>query len=742
MIRCLLAGAAVSAIALAAASSAAAAAAGADSSATSVQEVVVTAERRQESAKDVAISMSVISGKGLDEEHVTKINDLQNASPSLEIQPAFGGGAPQFRIRGVGFQDYGSNNAPTVGVYINEVAYPIPIMTQGAFFDIARVEVLRGPQGTLYGRNTTGGAVNIITNQPTSDFHAGAEVEFGSYNTLHAEAFVSGPIAQNLDSRLAFVTEQGGAFQFNRDTGQPLGNADRYGLRSITEWKPDGKLSLKLELHGLIDYSDGQGLYLFSPFDPLGKVLLPADRNHFATGWGLDSFFANDIGAKPGSAPFKHNTQDGAAIDVKYDLGFADLINITSYDFMNRRELEDWDASSFDDATTFFHTRSTVVSDELRLVSNTAGKLSWIAGAYVSYQNMNEAYLSDFLNVYGVSGAVYYNQQVTSEAVFGQAKYQFTDQWSLTGGLRFENEVRSLNNFHNEYLAGTYVIPQVPPTDQSQRMDPLTGKAVLEYKPESSLLTYASVSRGVKSGGFTVYNTGNVQSISPFLPESLWSYEGGFKWSLPYANLHLNGSAFHYDYHDEQVLSDLYTPGTDGKPATVIGHFVNAPRSHIDGGEIELAGEVLPHLSISQQLGYKVGKFDSFPNFVNVLTGMPDSQTGKPIPFPKFSYDGEVAYWVPVSAGYRLEVETNYSYHDYNPAPLPLPQPTYDIPSYWLFNANLTLTPPGGRWSAGIWCNNLFDRRYDIVKNFFIPGVNVAEPGAPREVGGRLTYAF
>jgi len=134
--------------------------------ATSVGEVVVTAERRETSAQKVSIALTVLSGKNLQKEGVLTVNDLANASPNLEVEPAFGGGQPQFRIRGVGFQDYASNNAPTVGVYVNEVAYPIPIMTQGAFFDISRIEVLRGPQGTLYGRNTTGGAVNVITNLP------------------------------------------------------------------------------------------------------------------------------------------------------------------------------------------------------------------------------------------------------------------------------------------------------------------------------------------------------------------------------------------------------------------------------------------------------------------------------------------------------------------------------------------------------------------------------------------------
>jgi iron complex outermembrane receptor protein len=151
------------------------------------------------------------SGDELSRRGVTNVNDLQFQTPSLEVVPAFGGGQPQFRIRGVGFEDYATNNTPTVGIYVDEVAYPVPVMTQGALFDIERVEVLRGPQGTLYGRNTTGGAINFITRRPTEQFSAGIDAEYGRFGLLKAEGFVAGPISDTLRFRVAGTTEQGGA---------------------------------------------------------------------------------------------------------------------------------------------------------------------------------------------------------------------------------------------------------------------------------------------------------------------------------------------------------------------------------------------------------------------------------------------------------------------------------------------------------------------------------------------------
>src|SRR5580704_8417043 len=192
-----------------------------------LEEIVVTAQRREESAQNVGIAMSVLSGQSLADKSISYVNDLQNAVPNLQVEPAFGSSQPQFRLRGVGFIDYTSNNTAPVGVSLDGVAFALPIQTQGQLFDIDRVEVLRGPQGTLYGRNTTGGEINFISNRPTADPHAEVSLEYGSHNELNAQGFVSGGIAEGLMGRVSVATEQGGAWQRNRVTGQSLGDKDK-----------------------------------------------------------------------------------------------------------------------------------------------------------------------------------------------------------------------------------------------------------------------------------------------------------------------------------------------------------------------------------------------------------------------------------------------------------------------------------------------------------------------------------
>ena len=706
--------------------------------ATAVGEVIVTAERREASSQKVSIALTVLSGKTLQKENVVTVNDLANASPNLEVEPAFGGGQPEFRIRGVGFQDYASNNAPTVGVYVNEVAYPIPIMTEGAFYDVSRIEVLRGPQGTLYGRNTTGGAVNVITNQPTSTFHSGFDAEYSSYNDTHVEGYVSGPIAPDLTARLAAFTDQGGAYQYNQFTGQKFGNADRFGERLMLNWNPTAKLDVKFEFHALQDHSDGDGLYIFTPSTPAQVLASGFDYltspSRFATSWALDPAFAKDIGISPNTAPFRHSQQYGASLNIRYDLGGADLVNILSYDYMDRQEFQDWAPGLVANADVYFHSKPQVVSDELRLMSNGNGPLSWITGVYYSHQDLNEAYLSDFTPF---AGEVHYDQKVDSIAGFGQATYKLTDQINLIGGLRIEHETREMDDFDNIFLFGAIpvggvgLLPNV-----STSMTPLTGKVAAEYRPLTDLMLYASISKGVKSGGFTTYNTGAASGISPFKPETLWAYEAGFKWTLP-DHIHLNASAFHYDYTDEQVLGAIFTGGTP------IGHFLNVPRSHIDGVEAEVSGEVLPHLNISQTVGYKVGTYDSFANYATpggVLANL--SHTN--IPFPRASYEGDVSYWVAVAGDYKLEGDVNYSFHDTYPSWLDRINPgvSYKLPSYWLSNASLTLSPAHGAWTFGLFLDNAFDTQYDLTRNFFIPNANIADPGRPRTIGARVTANF
>ncbi len=698
-----------------------------------VDDVIVTAQRREQAAQDVGIALSVLSGESLTQQGVTNVNQLQNATPNLEVEPAFGGGAAQFRMRGVGFQDYASNNSPTVGVYVNEVAYPVPVMTQGLIFDIDRVEVLRGPQGTLYGRNTTGGAISFVTKRPTESLAAGLMTEWGTFEQFRAEGYVSGPVASTLRARLAVSTEQGGAWQRNRDTGESLGDADRTGARALIAWAPSESLSFLLDVHGGVDKSENQGLYLLSDLHTrLGAgPVIPADKDHSKTGWGMSPRFAASIGRDPDAKPGRDNTSWGTSLNANLALNGMALTSITSYETLDRSEYGDWDSSPSVEADTFFGSDVDVVSQELRLASDNDSPLTWVTGFYYSKQKLNERYYSDFTDIYGTYAQVTYDQSVESWSLFGQAEYAFAERWKAILGLRYEEETRELQGFGSAFGGAT----ALPPTSVDTKMTPLTGKAALEFKPADNVLIYGSASRGAKSGGFTTYNTGDRSGIEPFNPEILWAYEAGFK-ADPSRSFQLNGAAYYYDYTDQQVLSAVW--GQNGP----VGRFTNVPSSHIWGAELEAVLRPVSGLRISQSLSYKKGEYDEYEAMDVAASRLAGEavyvdMSGDPILFPAWSYSGSVSYdWT--LSGFAVTAETNYSYRDDYPSWLGV---KYDVPSYWLANASVTVGPENANWSIAFWARNLFDQDYDLTRNFFT-SADIAQPGRPRTIGVRLSLQY
>jgi outer membrane receptor protein involved in Fe transport len=703
-----------------------------------LEEVVVTAQRREESAQGVGIAMSVLSGQSLADKAITYVNDLQNAVPSLQVEPAFGSSQPQFRLRGVGFIDYTSNNTSPVGVSLDGVAFALPIQTQGQLFDIDRVEVLRGPQGTLYGRNTTGGEINFISNRPTAETHAGASLEYGSHNEVNADGFVSGRIAEGLTGRLSVATEQGGAWQRNRVTGQSLGDKDKVAVRGQLQWEPTDALNFRLGVHWAQDKSDEQGLYLLKPFTPgSGPPAIPADTSRYATGWALNPAFAKLIGLNAGSKPGLNNSNNGADLTANIDFAGAKLTSITAYNKLIRREYADWDATQFDDSDEYLNSDLNVFSQELRLASVGSGALQWVTGAFFSNEDLHENFYSDLTDRLGGIAITNYEQVVNSVGVFAQGSYQFTDTLKATLGVREDHESRELKGLNTAFL------PFAPSLTGGALGGGITsnlpsGKVELDYKPAADTLIYGSISRGVKSGGFTAHNTTTQALAVPFEPEKLTAYEVGVKSDLT-RTLRLEAAVYYYRYKDQQILGKVL----DEVSKSFIGRFVNA-NSRISGGEVELEWRPVSALSISQYAGFVEGYYTS-PLFDGIATPGHSEGTdydGRPESIPKWSYGGDVSYTFDLGA-YSLTAESNYSFHDTYSQFFLLGSNDFTIPKYWLANANLTFAPASGApWTVTLWGRNIFDKTYDITRNFFLPSSEVALAGEPTTVGIRLTYKY
>ncbi|KAB8125301.1 TonB-dependent receptor [Komagataeibacter medellinensis] len=690
------------------------------------------------------VAISRLDHATLAQAGVTTINDLQRLVPNLQVENAFGGGQPQFHLRGVGFFDYGSNNMPDVMTYVDGVAYPFGIMTQGVMFDVSEVEVERGPTGATSGRNTTGGDIDIVTAEPTHKWSAGVMEDIANYARSKTDLYVSGPLSKTVTFRLSAETNHGGGYEFNRTTGEHIGNANRGAVRGKLNWAVDDTTTVSLNGHWSIDDSDATPGYLIKPFTTeLGAgVTMPADSNHYATGWGISPQFAKMIGVANDAKPFRKNQSWGIDISVKKDFSWARFTSISAFEAMYRHEMNDWDATQSAEADNYFDTNMTVFSQEFRLTSHTSGPFTWAAGLYFYNANMQDEMVTDYMSTHSFINTTRYGQTDTSFSEFGQLTYHPFHNFRVILGVRHENEWKYLNNFYTQRST----LGPATRYDRSTGMDQVSGKVGLEYNVTPHILTYFNIRRGVKEGGFSAYNLTSPSQIAPFKPEWLLAYELGFKAAMFNNRFHLTGAAFKYDYHDQQVQSAVVD-----SVLGPIGKIVNAPSSSIWGVELEAQAEPIHGLHLSQTFGYEQGQYTQFQIANLTATEAQHAQTGgawravytnmagHDMGFPKLTLNGSASYDIHIAGKYVLTPEADYSYRSQETAVLL--GPLFNIKPYFLLNTSLTFRPEHGRWSVTGYVQNALNRTYDLTRNFFTTS-DFGIVGPPRFYGARMSYTY
>ena len=432
-----------------------------------------------------------------------------------------------------------------------------------------------------------------------------------------------------------------------------------------------------------------------------------------------------DAGAKPGV----DNSNNGVDLAANIDFGPVKLTSITAYDKMIRREFSDWDATQFHDSDEYFDSNLDVISQEVRVASTGSGPFAWVGGLFYSDQKLDEAFYSDFSDALGGIALTTYEQKANSFGEFGQLSYQFNSVLKGTLGVREDHETRELLN-----LGTGFIVPVVPFTgglNRSITSNLPSGKIELDYTPQEGTLVYESISRGVKSGGFTAHNTTSAPAADPFEPEKLTAYEVGIKSDVT-RTLRVNASAFYYRYRDQQILGKVF----DTVSGSYIGRFVNS-NSRLSGGELEVEWHPVSGLSVSQYAGFVEGYYTS-----PLLDSSNVDYNGRPLSVPKWSYGGDVSYGFDIG-NFKVTAESNYSFHDTYSQFYLLGSDDYTIPKYWLTNANLSLSPASGApWTLTLWGRNIFDKGYDVTRNFFLPSAEVAQAGQPATFGIRVSYKY
>lgn len=439
-----------------------------------IEEVIVTAQKREQAINDVPITISAYEGETLQDLGIRSAEDLGMLTPGLEVSNAGGVGTKVWTIRGVGFNDYSTSASSTVGVYIDEVALPYPVMLTGTFFDVDHIEVLKGPQGDLFGRNTTAGQVSVVSRRPTREFDAGVSVGFARYQTLDLQGFVSGPLSDKVRGRLAFAgTRSNDGWQKSLTRpGDELGEVDRKAVRAMLDWDLSDAVELRLSAHLNDDQSDNVAPTAFDgrevglpfasrhggPFNPNGEleqfVVLSTDDNE-AADW--------TNGPNDALRPHRDNQLRGAVARLSWKIGGLELVSVTGYDELEREEANDWDGTALLDSSNINATDIESFSQELRL-SGASERLDWVAGVYYSTDDLQEDYNYFFgEGRFGINQLnTDYEQETDALGAFAHLELALTERVQAIVGLRYTDEERKWTGCTYDATPTDIAVPGLP----------------------------------------------------------------------------------------------------------------------------------------------------------------------------------------------------------------------------------------------------------------------------------------
>ena len=735
--------------------------------AAALQEIVVTAQKRAQSITDVGMSITAATGDQLEMLGITDTSQLAKLVPGFTFTQT-GYGTAVYTIRGVGFQESSLAASPAVSVYVDEIPLPFPAETVAAALDPQRVEVLKGPQGLLYGENSTGGAVNYVAAKPTDYFTAGAKGSYGRFNTGDLEAFVSGPIADTLQGRLAVRTVQGGDWQYSYTRSDTVGGKNLTQARLLLDWRPSDDLKVSLNLNGWLDKSDSQAAQLIGIFPESNLVPIPAGLSNFPRAP------ANNRAADwdPGLSLRRDDKFYQGSIRIDYKLP-ADLTltSISAHERYQRDRPMDLDGTSY---TNFGDLESGWIGttfQELRLSGLfPEHRGNWIVGGNYESDDTSDTNLIRFPESSGsvavglpfVSANDTTRQDVRTKAIYGNSEYTLVDGLSLQGGMRYTRADRSFVGCTYDtgdgllsavftrlagVLQGNPIAPLAPGAcgtlgssfnpgivNASLNESNLSWRTGLNWKLDPATLLYANVSRGYKSGSFPTLSASSAVQFTPVRQESVIAYEAGLKKELLTNTLQVNAAVFYYDYSDKQIRGRLQDPvfGT-------LEALVNIPKSHIDGFELSGTWRPFASLTVTPAVSLVHSQIDGdFSNYT--LLGTLQNISGEAFPFtPRWSANLDAEYSLPLQGGYEAFVGENASYQSAaNGGFGNLPE--FKINSYVLLDLRAGIRN-AGNWSLSIYGRNVTDKYYWTGSTHLIDTEN-RFAGMPRTYGVQASYQF
>jgi iron complex outermembrane receptor protein len=687
-------------------------------------EIIVTATKRAESVQKVPIAITAVSGDALTKLGVLSTDKIQMVAPGLSIAAVGSGFVSYTYIRGGGTNQIDIGADPSVAYFVDEIYIGGSAGLQFDLFDIDHVEVLKGPQGTLFGRNAASGAISIVTKRPSATQQGYVSAEGGNYGTFVGRAGLTGPINGALNYRVALGYKRHNGYTENLGGGEDPGKLDTLSGRAQLEWHGDD-VSFLVTADGLRGRS-GQTNQFMSTDNKLGN-LSPAAAARFPLPG--ERFYAHYY--MPG-----FENQDLAAISgrLEWNTPVGDLTSITAYRYNRFWRVQDQNPGA--NALVFdTDEKDRLFSQELRLASDSTGPFKWLAGLYFYRANQTERFTvpsgPDFaiLPLRNVVRTDLMQLRTTSYAAFTQLNYNFTERLALIVGARFTRDEKSDKRTVSSTAIGSLQNYQVHP---SKSWNAFTPAITVQYDFDRDAMLYASFKKGFKSGGFQPFLPANATiAASIYEPEKVDSFEIGAKTSWLDRRLTINLDGFYSRITNQQVAQ-----GSVGAVLTT----TNAGRTTAKGVDLSIVARPISPLRLGLDVTYQKARYDKYDT---VIAGLPASYAGKSqqrSPDLTLSFNGQ--YDLELSDGSTITASGTYAYRSkqfFDPANVQAPglyQPGYD-----LADLRLTYTPSHEDWDIGAWVRNVGDTHY--ARNIVVNGLlGITAPGDPRTFGGTLNVRF
>lgn len=689
---------------------------------TASAEIIVTAQRRAQSMQDVPIAISAIGADTLEDRGIVSLVDLQGVVPGLNISGSSGAnGSNMVSIRGIVAQPVPLGTSQPTAVYLDGVYLPKP---DSAFFglqDVERIEVLRGPQGTLYGRNATAGAINIITRTSTDQLEGKLDASYGNFNTISVGGYMMGGLADHLTASISGSYNDRDGYYTNIATDRTAGDADHWTVRGKLRYQND-----KTDISLIGDISRKKFQDVWHRYDANGNLQLPSELVSL-------NLPADD----------NRTIIDSSGLAMTANFELTDHLTLTSISSLrDYRQLSAYDVDGTATATVhvFGLLNVDTANQEVRAnYSNGALRLIMGANYYhekgslwfrVNPSQFTTSYLKQNANPLSTTS-------VTAWAAFVQAEYDILPSLTLVAGARYNDESR---DFTIDYSA----VGPFTPINGSVSDNTILPSAGINFHPSGDLLIYAKASQGYQSPGFA-YSPGAGVAANTFGPEKLWAYEAGVKSILLDGRLILNAAGFYYDYTDIQVRQ-LVSPG--------VTQIANAGAASVRGVEADITFHPVRDLTLTAQATYAKATIDSFcealsPNTLQgndpLCVGTPsvaaDRSGNRLAQAPRFSGGVSATYSIPLTDTRRLTLSATYAWESniyYTAANLP----ELSSGGWNIVNARAELKF-SDRFSIYVYGRNLTDGRY-VSNAFYLGGAfpGTVQLNAPRTYGAGMLVHF